>query len=186
EANFWGQRTNKLYWCIRGRRGVEIGNEDDLQNALSSQVCVNARIFSVFRSLSGINITSFAPVGNAASISVEDHFDLACSSVMTLLTYGPRGDDIGVDARCDARLAPLGAAMDVARKGFRAELRPLQDLLSQQDKRASIASIPTKDFRAWGEALALWIFRFSALSHPPESFDEFPPPPVPEFAAVRE
>ncbi|CAM9974096.1 unnamed protein product, partial [Pylaiella littoralis] len=101
---------------------------------------------------------------------------------MTLLTYGPRGDDIGADARCDARLAPLGAAIDVARKGFRTELRPLQDLLSQQDKGASIASIPTKDFRAWGEALALWTFRFSALSHPPESFDKFPPPPVPEFA----
>ncbi|CAN0205297.1 unnamed protein product, partial [Pylaiella littoralis] len=123
-------------------------------------------------SLSGIDITWFVPVGNAVSISVEDQFDLACSSVVTFLRYdGSRGDDFGADARCDARLAPLEAAMDRARKGFRAALRRLQDVL--EDRRLSIASFPTQGFRAWGEVLALWIFRFSALPNPPESFSVF-------------
>lgn len=179
EANFWGQKTNKLKWCICGRRGVEVCSEDDLQNVLGSQVCVNTRIFSAFRAMPGIDITTFTPVGNAASISVEGQFDLACSSVMTLLKYGIRGVDLVADARCDAQLAPLKAAMDVARKGFRAELRSLQDILEKPYHREAMAAFPTKTFRTWAEDIALWI-----CLNPPDSFDDFPAPPVPEFAAV--
>lgn len=51
-------------------------------------------IFATFRSMSGIDIASFAPAGNAASISVENRFVLAYSSVMALFEYGPRGDGL--------------------------------------------------------------------------------------------
>lgn len=84
--------------------------------------------------------------------------------------------------RCVQRIAPIVAAMNAARKGFRAELLPLQGVL--QTCRHSIASIPSNGFRSRGEALAFWSFRFDVSSNPPDSFEGFPPPPIPKFEAV--
>lgn len=95
---FWSQKINKLCWCIRGRCGVEIGSVSDLYSTPGSQVSVNSRTFASSRSSSGMDFTNFAPVGNAAFISFEDHFGLTASSVMTLPKYTPRGGSLVADA----------------------------------------------------------------------------------------
>lgn len=159
EAALRAVQTNRIFWCLRGRWGAEIVTDADLQTCLGGQVSVNTNIYNTFHMLLGIDITYFAPVGNAVSIMVGGQFDLACACVVTLLKFG-YSDDVVTDAACDARIAPLVAAMDAARLNYEAELRPVQDILEESSSRSAFAPIPWKDFPVWGKSLRRGSFVF--------------------------
>lgn len=95
---------------------------------------VNTNMYNALCMLSGIDITWLAPVGNVVSISVEDQVDLACECVVTTLRLR-HGSEPVVDAVCNARIAPLVAAMDATRINFRGQFGRSRMLLQNRGQR---------------------------------------------------
>lgn len=147
----------------------------ELQIIRRDQNRANPLILDSFRSLSGIDITWFAPVGNATYIPLEDHVRrcVRCADGVVEVWAFEVDDVRGV--WCFARLAPLEAALRAARGQLRADLRPLQDIVQHHAVRNSLADMVNAGVWQWGEDLELCTIRFSATSrtHPPESFEDY-------------
>lgn len=113
---------------------------------------------------------------------MADHFDLACSALMTWLKFGLTSPDQSSKMALD-RLRPLENALLKATSQFRSKIRD-RPLVNTDSARFAAAKLLNRDFNRWSGDVTTWSFAFNNHDKPPASFAVFPEPPVPEFEGV--
>ncbi|CAB1107372.1 unnamed protein product [Ectocarpus sp. CCAP 1310/34] len=181
-ASAW--RAGRLMWALRGKRGIDVPNKETLQTMMGGTVTGTDKTLQQLRTMSGLNVLDFFPVGNSGELSVPDHFDLTCAAIVNVLKFGLSATSAD-NAAALARLLPMEQAMLSARGTLRMQaLRHMGDFQGR-GSRGTFADLPNDDFREWANAVMLWMLPMQNLPVPPESFERFGPPPVPRFDGIN-
>ncbi|CAB1110735.1 unnamed protein product [Ectocarpus sp. CCAP 1310/34] len=181
-ASAW--RAGRLMWALRGKRGIDVPNKETLQTMMGGTVTGTDKTLQQLRTMSGLNVLDFFPVGNSGELSVPDHFDLTCAAIVNVLKSGLAATSAD-NAAALARLLPMEQAMLSARGTLRMQaLRHVGDFPGR-GSRGTFADLPNDDFREWANAVMLWMLPIQNLPVPPESFERFNPPPVPRFDGIN-
>lgn len=174
-------RKGKLLWSLRGKRGISEFTTEFMGIVLVNLVSCSSAVLQQLKSMASINIFDYFPVGQKGEeISVADHFDLACSAIMTTLKYGLKANNAD-DAAVLVRLNPIEAAMLQGRATFRTNILQNRKQLAHQAARPILADMLNSDLADWAAALREWAGPLLQLSRAPPSFDAFGLPPVPAF-----
>ena len=184
ESSSAAWRAGRLMWAYRGQRGTD--NQRDLMATIvAGHIAFNDKVFTQLKSMAGFNVLDFCPVGRPSDLSITDHFDLMCESIMMVLKFGLQAG-VQADAESLARLQPLEAAMLKARASFRMQLLSHHGDFEDAASREVLADIPNADMRVFSNQLAAWMLPMCRLSTAPASFEAFGPPPVPEYNGIKQ